>query len=190
MRPGRDPKEIGIYLIPTSSIDLYSQGVDLHKLCIYLNKRMRAAQSPCKMAFYVLIGKQIEQRNGTQSSYSTFGLRLKQRHPFINFEPRDNTTTWSAGFDEAKKTYIVDKDALDQINSAGILVIEAHGLDTALFVAIGSEVLSEDSPKSQFRGERTEDAYSVLSDFMSVNTIDNDSMADTDRPFRNVVIFL
>ena len=165
---------ITVFLVPTRSIDSYSQGIDLVKLARYLNRSLSSFRNRRVLDFKVVTEHRIERSAGKQKDYSRAGLDLRPRWRFRHFNLANQITVTEDQLEEYKQTCLVDLDAFEQIKEFVLSAAEEKEIELGQIIGIGSEVVSEDREGAQWKGKSKEDAYSCIRDVMTFPEYDND----------------
>ena len=183
-RPSRPPKIVSrILLIPSASIDLFGQGVDLVKLVRYLNRNLESSALRHRVKFFVVVDGNIEHRTGKQSLYRAKALQIRQKIPFKTFRVTRNSPVTSDVFSAAREACIVDIDAFTQLKEEACkAMMNKEIVEFGLVIGLGSEVVRDDREDAEYTGIKEEDAYSCTAWVKSFETTDNDVY----DPLRNI----
>lgn len=169
--PSNSP--IDVYIVPTTSYNLLSKGTSLFKLCDILNKQQKKYQQSFR--FYVLLAHFMLEKDVSTKAYDNMGLVLEQKQPFENFRFNEMCHTPIGIREEARRNYIADKDAFQQITSFAASTVGRVAVQNSMIVGIGSEVISEDDRYAEVTGIAEDDAYSCLGNVMSTKDDNNNN---------------
>ena len=176
------PDRVTVYLVPTRSIDLFSEGIDLFRLARYLNLVLSHGRTAHVIEFKVVIEGGVERRPRRQHLYRDKGLDLRQIVPFKHFKLADAEGLPHYVNSSYEYVNIVDLDALGQLKTFVEDTVGEAAADFHLILGIGSEVISDDKEGYEWSGRSEDDAYSCLGDIMSYPDASNEDY----RPSRNV----
>jgi hypothetical protein len=154
-----------VFLVPTTSYQMHSQGCDLSKIASALT----AAQD--SFEFIVIV----------RTDGSRLEITKNQSLKFIKFNESQRLSV--AEVEEALGLYVVDLDAFEQINEFLNQNVNGGLKDYDLAAAICSRVYVPDVSDNEFFGDE-KDAYSCLGSGISILDINNNH----NNPYRNIAV--